>query len=62
MVGTFYVQCGAYEYICKNDWQPAYISRSNFVSFGEEAAHRMLVNLFFIVKIIPFDFQAVCML
>lgn len=62
MVGTFYVLCGAYEFICQNDWQPAYITRSNFVSFWEEAAHRTFINLVFIMKIIPSDFQVVCVL
>lgn len=50
----------AYEYVCHDEQQPAFSARSNFVSFWEAEAHKTFLNLLFIVKIIPFNFQALC--
>lgn len=60
MVGTFYVLSETYEYVCQNEQQPVCIARSNFVSFWEAEAKKTFLNLLFIVKVIPFNFQALC--
>lgn len=49
-----------YEYVCQNEQQAACIARSNFVSFWEAESHKTFLNLLFIVKVIPFNFQALC--